>query len=296
MYNLETNDINNENIKQLIHKYPERAQEIREKASLNPISYIIFNNTLDQKTINTCMVSLTLGDELKHPLNKNVCDILFFSLCANIYLTQNNIKFRIKNFHHAQLLFDLYNNDYKSIVIEDDDRTYLKKLHYDKLPKFIFPETPISFDFLISFFRKDGVNYCTLSGAEYCFINIKNETYKIPRLLFIKLFKDALTYGRLICTSTDDIRNSVYFCSQQDIEDILNYVGYFSSLHYKNIIIPNDSVLNYNFKIETCIIDSWIENDDRWLITDEYKGILLPNKDYIAILNNVDDDVRLLVK
>lgn len=281
MYDLSTSNITNNNIKLSLLKNKDKMEHIKKTASLEKIQYLIFNETINANLYKTIVASLTLGDELIFPFSKKIADILFFALCVNC---NNKIGLKIRNINQANILFELYENDYIKVEPEDNKNfirfTQLKGDH----PIF-FPGYFIIWKIPVSFFKgKDGKSYVTLSGLNYCIVIINNIEYKIPRSIYLNFFKESMIKGRLVCESTDELKTKFDLNNIDTLKSILDYLGFSFKNDLKNIKLPIGMVYIEDNKIY-CITNE--DNlDVYWTNISNNKYVLLPKYSYIPIKNS----------
>lgn len=279
MYKLKSANQTNDWCIPIILKETDKIIKIKEKASIENIQFLLFNKDIDEKLYKLLTVSLTLGDEIKVPIHKKVADILYFSLCYNYFIKSN---FKITNLTQASTLYEMYDNDYNKIDIPDDERalrfTTLNAQHNCILDNFI-----LQWKIPVGFFRLEGKTKVTLAGTAYCILKIKNDEFKIPRLIFIKFFKESLVKGRLICDSTDELKSKFNLNNFEALEETLNYIGYEKNLKYSNVTLPE-----HRYYVEDNLIYSIgnnliLEEQDFWVEITSSKYVLLPNINYIPI-------------
>lgn len=296
MYKLSSSDVTNNDMILALNNNLESAEKIRSSANLNKIQYMIFSDDITKESIyKTALASLTLADELVIPLKKKIIDILYFSLCVN---SDTTINFNIKNLIQANTLFELYENDYKKVEPEDNKKsirfTTLQGYH----PVF-FPGYSITWKIPVSFFKADGKNYTTLSGLNYCVVIVNDVEYKIPRLTYQKFFRESMIKGRLVCESTDEIKDKFDLSNNEALENILTYIGYLRKKEFQDMPLPSLHVFVQENKIISTPKAGEIikENNDSNLYWTNLSGnryVLLPKLNYIPLINKDFSLISLL--
>lgn len=289
MYRLSCSDITNDESMSLVFKQPDKVKQIKEKASMEKISHLIFNENICDKLHQTLALSLTVSDDLKLPMHEKIAKILFFALCVN---SDNSINFKVKNLTQALTLYELYENDYKSIEIEDDERN-LKFTTLDCQHLNIIKDFLIQWKIPVGYFLAGGKRNVTLSGSAYCIVLIHGIEYKVPRVLFIKFFKNSLVNGRLICSSTDEIKSNFDQNNSEALQQVLEYIGYQKDIKYENIAIPQkDFFVEDN--VIFCVGLNKV-NETFWITASENKYLLLPFVKYIPLKGKDENSVTLMV-
>jgi hypothetical protein len=291
MYDLKSDKVNNIKIKEMIAnpKNQDSVNKIRQTGSIEKVSYIIFNEDIDKRMFILASATLTLGDELKLPIEKNMADLLFFTLCAN---ANSDVNMHIKNISQANILFKLYENYYTAINIQSN-KSNVRFTELKSNFNYFFPGYTVEFKIPVAFFRAKGKNYVTLSGLTYCEFIVNHQTYKIPRVMYLKFFKDSLVKGRLICESTDDLKSKFDINNREVLEDILQYIGYSRKTNLQKITLPVGTTFVDDGKIFSV---AQFENDLNiyWTKIKESEYILLPKLDYVPIRNTDPGLVDLL--
>lgn len=281
MYKLSSSDLNNDNMIKALEK-SESANKIRSASSLNKIQYMIFSEDITNEAIyKTALASLTLGDELKIPINKNIVDILYFALCVN---SDNKIGLKITNISQASILYEMYKNDFKKVELEDN-KTRIRFTTLEGYHPVFFPGYSITWKIPVSFFKANDKNQVTLSGLNYCIVIINNIEYKIPRLMYQKFFRSSMTKGRLICDTTEEIKDKFDFSNNDALYEIFSYIGYVRKKELQNIKLP----MGQNFIQEGKIISfpsDKKEMDIYWQEISSNKYILLPKLEYVPLINS----------
>ena len=227
MYKFQSGDRDNSKFINFIQKSQndrnrEKFEEIRRNADLTSISYLIFKDlarNFDEANYNTICISLTLADELIIPIQKSICDILYFATCVN---SNKEIDMTINNLSQARIIYELYNNDY--LKIKEDCDSSGKRFSMSTLEashkNILFPGYKITWKIPVGFYRVEDENNpgkmiqkCTLSGLGYCEVIINGDSYKIPRIYFIKfciINRNILNYKKSKYYSNNNI-NSAFF-------------------------------------------------------------------------------------
>lgn len=295
MYHLSSGKISNEFIKLSIVKNEKRSEEIRNTASIEKISFLIFNEiNMEESLYITIVASLTLADELALPFSQEIANILFFALCNNFNYTLN--AFLIKNINQANALMNLYENDYTKIELEDE-RNGIKFTELKGKHNILFPGFYISWKLPVSFFKAEGKSNATLSGLAYCIMVSNNVEYKIPRIIYIKFFKETLIKGRLICESTDELKIKFNLENKEALQEVFNYCGFVVKRELQDIAIPLGIIIIEDEKIICCTHMNSKDISIYWKSIGSNNYILLPRYNYIPLKNNNGnfDLVSLLV-
>lgn len=280
MYDLRSSNVTNRKIKSILLEKTEVAEKIKRTASIEKIQYLIFNETIDVELYKTIVASLTVGDELSLPFSKKIADILFFALCVNC---NRKIGLNIRNINQANVLFELYENDYTKVEPEDNKKiirfTKLKGNH----PIF-FSGYFITWKIPVSFFKgSDNKSYVTLSGLNYCIVIINDTEYKIPRSLYLNFFKSSMIRGRITCESTNELKDKFDLANVDALRSVFDYLGFVSKKELTNIQIP----LGIVYVEDNKIYCSTEENKDNisvyWTNISNNTYVLLPKYNYIPI-------------
>lgn len=284
MYHLNSSDINNSDVISVAEDNKEKFLDI---ASMNKISYIIFNEKIDSSLFRKLKIFLTLADEFKIPISKNVADVLFFAACVN---SNDKVELTIKNLSQAKTLFDLYENDFKKIQPEENDiRVRFTELKTDH--NVLFPGTFVVWKIPVGFFRADGKQSVTLSGSAFCLLDINGEEYKVPRVLFIKFFKESLVKGRLICSSTEEIKEAFNIDDRETLNEVFNYIGLSLRPELKNIQLPLGQYVVNDNKI-FCYTKEKV--NEYWTLVRDNQYVLLPRLHYVALKTSNMETVNII--
>lgn len=263
---------NNESSKVIVNKEENREKINKLKSIINSqekIAHMIFNE-IDGSNENLATnlgVILTISDELNIPIRKSIANILYFALCINSSNNKNqsHTVTKIHTYSQANTLYQLYEGDCNKVfeLNENDERkfrfTTIKTWH-----PILFPGFNLEWKIPVGFYRVENKetgkmeSKVTLSGIAYCELVISNcdnsnnnggddsnaNIYRIPRKIYTKFFKDHLERGRLICSSTDDIKSFFNIYSKESNEalfEALDLIGYRRQKQLISIPLPGDS-------------------------------------------------------
>lgn len=323
-YNLSSGEIDNNESKILISKFPEKTELLKKSGSQEKIAFLIFNDNITDELFKTLSVSLTISCDFKLPIQKHMADLLFFTLCRNYECCKTGKKEnRICNFTQANTLYELYEGDYSKIEeINDEDNRRFRFTTIKGRHNILFPGFNIVWKIPVGFYRdpKTNENKVTLSGLAYCELEINSETYRIPRKMYIQFFKENLQYGRLICNSTDEIKSMFNQNDNDSLFEIFKYLGYHIKQNFKNIPLPSwnydkniydNRIVKQLFLEENkicCYIggagisEEYFDNiknnvDVYWKPMnnlDNRRYILLPEYNYIPLNNNGENFITIL--
>ena len=299
MYKLFSSDKTNDKEIELALKYTKRAQELKDTMTPVNIAYAIFKEDLNEKSFRTLAVSLSLGDELKTPITKDIADILYFALVNNYYNVANSGS-KITNLIQAKTLYEFSENDYTKIILDDNKNTKrfteLKGRH-----SVLFPGYDVIWKIPVSFFKSKGIGYVTLSGLNYCLLVINNVEHKIPRLMYQRFFKDSMIKGRLCTLTTEELKEKFNLEDLDTLKLCFECAGYTIISKYKDIPLPLGNVYIEDYKINVLTkervslkTEPNVEFWEQIGMTDRF--ILLPKIDYIPIRSKEIDRVLLFIK
>ena len=302
MYNLESGKYNNSETIKLINKNDDNLNKCLNYISdlfLTDIAFKIFkcdNIGYSDNLFKQLSIILTLGDELKIPISKNLCDLLWFSLLLNCN-EKNNC--HINNFSQAKAFYEYSYGDFTKIYLEEDDRKpewiEISQNNYN-FSNIVPNELKISFKIPLSHFKNKETNSIKylLSGIDHCLMELKIngqiKQFKIMRNIYIHMFENCYK-NRIDANNLDEACKefSKLFNFNSEIFTLCLLTNGFDEIAKFHIENNNlDNFKYYNGNLYTNDLNNINEND-RYLfkLLNDKNFILLPKFDfYIPLLFN----------
>lgn len=296
MYVLQSGGRNNAEYAGLAEMYPEKANHLTLSMSMERVANLVFDHMDEPRMRKNVGVALTLGDQLPIPMRKQTADVLWFAFLVN---TNDGSSVRIKNLQQAYTLYGLYENDYTKVELaEESDRLRFSMMDHVQ-HGFLFPGFQVSWKLPVSFFRRDGVTYATLSGNSYalfrldCMERTGDGWVKVPRAVYLRFLQHAMTQGRLICTDTEAIKNAFDLNNADAGKCLLEYLGYQPRADLTNIEVPIGNAFIHHGKVAVAPRNADVP---LYWTSEGPLLVLLPRADYIPwVVNGHPEAVTALM-
>ena len=127
-YKLQSGDKDNSKHMLMMEMHPELKQIIIKNSTFYTIQQSIFSEKLDEAEEDFLVSALTIGGELKHPIDIKLAQVLYFVLQVNLH----NYNSRIRNIAKAYIFYDDFEGDYSKVTFIDTKNAivHLAKIFY----------------------------------------------------------------------------------------------------------------------------------------------------------------------
>lgn len=270
MYRLQSGDKDNNTQLFVLESNPYAQNLIKKTYTIYNVEEIIFGPELDNKDYNAMCAVLTMGDQLKTPIDEETAKILYFALNNNV----KNKSAKIKSILKAYMFYKDFEGDYSKVTFIDTKNSVIQvvKIFY----KDVVPG--VSIQYKIPFYAvngKNGYNF-TIADCEKYTMLVNDQAETITRKSFYELF--GTSYAR----------------SFRNHEEVINYISQETS-KLTNCLEDADfkcSTIDFPFNNSLCLeftsdcdLIAWEdirEEVEDW--TQKDKGKYLLNKSYQNIV------------
>mgnify|MGYP007011665543 CR=1 FL=1 len=287
MYKLVCGD--KSNTKVFTQSTREEFQHIRKNATLESIAEIVFKNDITEKEFVYSVVGLSFGDELAEAVPNNVADILFFSLCVNYFMRNNQKERLIRNMNKAQQLYKDYNNNYIDYINPDKDNYNYATIKWDN---YLAMGSYLEFKIPIVSFKDVADNDKTMVSIKAPVkMKVYDKEFVVPRDDFMTLMEKDNS-GRVIIDSSEDLGD--YF----NYEDVNTIGQILIDLEFKKYIDLTNDFLDFDNRIyfyqNNKLLFKFIDTENKTYNSQYWKKVnnyyvLCPNLSYIIWGDNLEN-------
>ena len=281
MYQLQSGDKNNSAQIFVLESNSYAENIIKKTYTIYNIENVIFGPELDDKDYIAMSAALTMGDQLKTPIDEETARLLYFALNTNV----KNKNSKIRSMFKANLFFNDFEGDYSKVTFIDTKNSVIqlaKILYKDVIPG-------VSIQYKIPFYvvnGKSGYNFTIADCSKYTML-INDQASTITRQMLYKLLGSRYANS---FRNHEEVINCI-----EPRKDILIDCLLDAGFKEKEIDFPFSNSLCLEFTSDAMLI-AWEEIDgtsDNWEFKE--KGKYLLNKNYQNIVPMQPHDTNMMI-
>lgn len=281
MYKLQSGEQDNSTQLYVLESNAYAQNLIKKTFTIYNIESNIFGPEIDDKTYISMVAALTMGDQLKTPIDEETARLLYFALNTNV----KNKNSKIRSMFKAAIFYNDFEGDFSKVTFIDTKNSIIQ------LAKIFYKEVVpgVSIQYKIPFYvvnGKNGYNFTIADCDKYTMlINDRAET--ITRKAFYKIF--GTSYAKSF-RNHEDVINCIDPNVDTLIECLIN-----AGFEKNTVNFPFENALSLEYSSDNTLLawEELSENNEDWRKLE--KGKYMLNKAYNNIVPLVPHEDKMCI-